>query len=317
MSSPQQHSSFSWEPITLPASASVSEEGLRIILAQQQHIKFLLQQLPSHEASAAACPASPSSVTDLDNPVVRPSRPDSPGNEGAVVDSDEDFVPELEYRRAKRSKRTVRRAASLPWDISRDLSKGGRPSGCSTEVVECIRQYMTTRASYTQQEVTQHIARTLGVKVSRPTVCRWMQRIRAAPLQYATGTTTNGSNPCNNATDAIESEETDQDDDSLASSSTSLSLAESISTSSAMSIYDNNTAEAVRYLSEDAAGSRKDGVQEHDKDDEDEQVAAWRRRGEELLLAPMLTFEEMVWELELDATLMLGATLEAHPLSIN
>jgi hypothetical protein len=173
---------------------------------------------------------------------------------------------------------------------------------------------MTARASYTQQEVTQHIARTLGVKVSRPTVCRWMQRIRVAPLQYATGTTTNGSKPCDNAINAIESEETDQDDDSLASSSTSLSLAESISTSSAMSIYDNNTTEAVRYLSEDAAANRKDSVQEHD---DDEQVAAWRRRGEELLLAPMLTFEEMVWELELDATLMLGATLEAHPLSIN
>ena len=60
-------------------------------------------------------------MTDLDNPVVRPSRPDSPGNEGAVVDSDEDFVPEQEYRRAKRSKRAVRRAASAPWDITRGM----------------------------------------------------------------------------------------------------------------------------------------------------------------------------------------------------
>lgn len=59
-----------------------------------------------------------------------------------------------------------------------DLSKGGRPSGCSDDVVACIEAYVNDHPSYTQQEVTNHINRTLGVRVSRPTVCRWMQRLR-------------------------------------------------------------------------------------------------------------------------------------------
>ena len=106
MSSPQQHQHLSWEPITLPTTATVSEEGLRIILAQQQHIQFLLQQLPSQQSSDTAA--------DSLNLMMDPINRNSPPIEGAFNDSDEGF----EHRRARHSKRTIRRAASMPWDNS-------------------------------------------------------------------------------------------------------------------------------------------------------------------------------------------------------
>lgn len=304
MSSPQQHQHLSWEPITLPTTATVSEVGLRIILAQQQHIQFLLQQLPSHQPFEEACP------TASLNMMMDPINQSSPPIEGAFDDSDEGF----EHRRARHSKRTIRRAASMPWDSIRDLSKGGRPSGCSTEVVECIRQYMSTHTSYTQQEVTQHIAKTLGVNVSRPTVCRWMQRIRSARMHHtvtsstsSTGSTgsTSSSKSCNNAIVSGDYE-TDLDDVFLASTSSTslLSSAESI-TSSTLS--EDENADTIIFLSDAAVDANDIAPYEID----DEEASMWHHRtSEELQLAPMMTFEEMVWELELDASFM----LETQPL---
>jgi arginine repressor len=46
------------------------------------------------------------------------------------------------------------------------------------EVIRCIESFVDSNPSYTQQEVTAHINKTLGLNVSRPTVCRWMQRMR-------------------------------------------------------------------------------------------------------------------------------------------
>ena len=57
-------------------------------------------------------------------------------------------------------------------------NKGGRPSGCSTEVMECIAAYLDSHDNFTQQQVTDHIRRTLRITVPRPTVCRWLQRIK-------------------------------------------------------------------------------------------------------------------------------------------
>ena len=44
--------------------------------------------------------------------------------------------------------------------------------------MECIAEYLGTHDHFTQQQVTDHIRRTLRITVSRPTVCRWLQRIK-------------------------------------------------------------------------------------------------------------------------------------------
>ena len=45
-------------------------------------------------------------------------------------------------------------------------------------MVECIAEYLGTHDHFTQQQVTDHIRRTLRISVSRPTVCRWLQRMK-------------------------------------------------------------------------------------------------------------------------------------------
>ena len=59
-----------------------------------------------------------------------------------------------------------------------DPSRGGRPSGFSDEVRSCIVEYMAVNPNHTQQEVTDHIRSKLGLTASRPTVCRWIAKIR-------------------------------------------------------------------------------------------------------------------------------------------
>ena len=58
------------------------------------------------------------------------------------------------------------------------VGRTGRPSECSAEVVSAIEAYIADRPDFTQSEVTAYVRTSLGIEVTRPTVCRWLQRIR-------------------------------------------------------------------------------------------------------------------------------------------